>query len=77
MSWIFPKFKPYKQHIDKNASERKLVNVGRISTVVLMLFSALLALVLTTLHLRRNKRRRREELFRESMNFFSNHGWVK
>ena len=37
----------YKQHIDKNASERKLVNVGRISTVVLMLFSALLALVLT------------------------------
>ena len=37
----------YKQNIDKNASERKLVNVGRISTVVLMLFSALLALVLT------------------------------
>ena len=37
----------YKQNIDKNASERKLVNVGRISTVILMLFSALLALVLT------------------------------
>ncbi len=37
----------YKQYIDKNASERKLVNVGRISTVILMLFSALLALVLT------------------------------
>lgn len=37
----------YKQYIDKNASERKLVNVGRISTIVLMLFSALLALVLT------------------------------
>ena len=37
----------YTQHIDKNASERKLVNVGRISTVILMLFSALLALVLT------------------------------
>ena len=37
----------YTQHIDKNASERKLVNVGRISTIVLMLFSALLALVLT------------------------------
>ena len=36
-------------------------------------FVILLALVLTTLHLRRNKRRRREELFRESMNFFSNH----
>ncbi len=37
----------YKQQINKNASEKELVNVGRISTVVLMLFSALLALVLT------------------------------
>jgi SSS family solute:Na+ symporter len=37
----------YKQHINKNASEKKLVNVGRMSTVVLMFFSALLALVLT------------------------------
>jgi len=37
----------YKQQINKNASEKELVSVGRISTVVLMIFSALLALVLT------------------------------
>lgn len=36
----------YKQMINPNASEKKLVLVGRISTVVLMVFSALLALVL-------------------------------
>ncbi len=37
----------YKQQINKNASERELVNIGRLSTVILMIFSALLALVLT------------------------------
>ena len=37
----------YKQQINPNASEKRLVAVGRISTVVLMVFSALLALVLT------------------------------
>ncbi len=37
----------YKQQVNKKASERKLVNVGRLSTIVLMFFSALLALVLT------------------------------
>ena len=37
----------YKQQINKDASEKELVNVGRISTVILMIFSALLALVLT------------------------------
>jgi Na+/proline symporter len=36
----------YKQQINKNASEKELVSVGRISTVVLMICSALLALVL-------------------------------
>jgi SSS family solute:Na+ symporter len=36
----------YKQMINPKASEKKLVLVGRISTVVLMVFSALLALVL-------------------------------
>ncbi|MEQ6122954.1 sodium:solute symporter family protein [Pseudotenacibaculum sp. MALMAid0570] len=36
----------YKQQINPNASEKKLVAVGRISTVALMVFSALLALVL-------------------------------
>jgi len=36
----------YKQQVNKNASEKELVSVGRISTVVLMIFSALLALVL-------------------------------
>jgi Na+/proline symporter len=37
----------YKQQVNKNASERELVNIGRLSTVILMVFSALLALVLT------------------------------
>ncbi|TYB78882.1 sodium:solute symporter family protein [Bizionia myxarmorum] len=37
----------YKQQINKDASEKQLVAVGRIATVVLMVFSALLALVLT------------------------------
>ena len=36
----------YKQQVNPNASEKKLVAVGRISTVVLMVFSALLALLL-------------------------------
>jgi len=36
----------YKQQINPDASEKRLVAVGRISTVVLMIFSALLALVL-------------------------------
>ena len=36
----------YKQQINKNASEKELVSVGRISTVLLMVFSALFALVL-------------------------------
>ncbi|HEA81001.1 MAG TPA: Na+:solute symporter, partial [Maribacter sp.] len=36
----------YKQQINPNASEKKLVAVGRISTVVLMIFSAGLALLL-------------------------------
>ncbi len=36
----------YKQQINPNASEKKLVAVGRISTIVLMVCSALLALVL-------------------------------
>ena len=36
----------YKQQINPDASEKKLVAVGRISTVVLMVLSALLALVL-------------------------------
>jgi len=36
----------YKQQIHKGASEKELVMVGRITTVILMLFSALLALVL-------------------------------
>ncbi|UAM96670.1 Na+:solute symporter [Polaribacter litorisediminis] len=36
----------YKQHIKKEASEKELVLVGRISTIVLMLFSALFALYL-------------------------------
>lgn len=36
----------YKQQINKDASEKTLVAVGRISTIVLMVFSALLALVL-------------------------------
>ncbi|HFA48656.1 MAG TPA: Na+:solute symporter [Bacteroidetes bacterium] len=37
----------YKRFLKPEASERELVNVGRISTVVLMLFSALLALALS------------------------------
>ncbi|MEJ2163546.1 MAG: Na+:solute symporter [Robiginitalea sp.] len=37
----------YKLQINPNASERKLVAVGRITTVVLMVFSAVLALYLT------------------------------
>jgi len=36
----------YKQQINPNASEKRLVAVGRLSTVVLMVFSALLALLL-------------------------------
>jgi Na+/proline symporter len=36
----------YKQHVKKEASEKELVLVGRISTIVLMLFSALFALYL-------------------------------
>lgn len=36
----------YKQQINKNASEKQLVAVGRMSTVLLMVFSALFALVL-------------------------------
>ncbi|MEZ4809772.1 MAG: sodium:solute symporter family protein [Allomuricauda sp.] len=37
----------YKQQINKNASEKELVNVGRLSTVILMVLSAVLALYLT------------------------------
>ena len=37
----------YLQQINKNASEKELVAVGRISTAILMIFSALLALMLT------------------------------
>jgi len=37
----------YKQTIDKNASEKTLVNVGRIATVILMVGSAFLALSFT------------------------------
>jgi len=36
----------YKQQINKKASEKELVRVGRISTVILMVFSALFALYL-------------------------------
>ncbi len=36
----------YKQQINPNASEKRLVAVGRISTVILMVFSATLALLL-------------------------------
>ncbi|MGK0413180.1 MAG: SSS family solute:Na+ symporter [Polaribacter sp.] len=36
----------YKQHVKKEASEKELVLVGRVSTIVLMLFSALFALYL-------------------------------
>lgn len=37
----------YKQQINKSASEKELVNVGRVATAVLMVLSALLALALT------------------------------
>lgn len=37
----------YKQEINPNATEKELVNVGRISTVVLMVVSAIMALFLT------------------------------
>ncbi len=37
----------YKQQINKNASERELVNIGRLSTVILMVASAVMALLLT------------------------------
>lgn len=37
----------YKQQINKNASERELVNVGRISTVILFVLSSIFALILT------------------------------
>ena len=36
----------YKQHINKNASEKELVLTGKISTIVLMIFSAVFALYL-------------------------------
>ncbi|WP_298509578.1 sodium:solute symporter family protein [uncultured Kordia sp.] len=36
----------YKIKVNKNASEKELVNVGRISTVILMIFSAIFALFL-------------------------------
>ena len=37
----------YKQQINKNASEKELVNVGRLTTVILMVASAIFALYLT------------------------------
>ncbi len=37
----------YKEFVDKNASEKKLVNVGRIATILLMIVSTLIALALT------------------------------
>ncbi|GAA3510374.1 Na+:solute symporter [Aquimarina addita] len=37
----------YKQQVNKNASEKELVNVGRIATVILMVCSASFSLVLT------------------------------
>ncbi|MEM7484414.1 MAG: sodium:solute symporter family protein [Bacteroidota bacterium] len=37
----------YKQQINKNASEKELVNVGRITTIILMILSAVFALALT------------------------------
>lgn len=37
----------YKQQIKPNASEKHLVNIGRITTIVLMIVSAFIALVLT------------------------------
>jgi SSS family solute:Na+ symporter len=37
----------YKQQVNKNASEKELVNIGRISTVILFILSAIFALLLT------------------------------
>ena len=37
----------YKEHVKKDATEKQMVKVGKLSTIVLMLFSALLALFLT------------------------------
>jgi Na+/proline symporter len=37
----------YKQQINSNASEKKLVNIGRLATILLFLASAILALLLT------------------------------
>jgi len=37
----------YKQLINKNASERELVNVGRVSVVILMIISSIFAIALT------------------------------
>ncbi|RKF03516.1 Na+/proline symporter [Tenacibaculum lutimaris] len=37
----------YKQNINPNASEKTLVNVGKLATVILMVFSAILALLFT------------------------------
>jgi len=37
----------YKQQINRNASEKQLVNIGRISTITLFLISAVFALLLT------------------------------
>ena len=37
----------YKQLINKNASEKELVNVGRVSVVVLMIISSIIAIALT------------------------------
>ena len=36
----------YKQHVKKNASEKELVLIGKISTIILMVFSAIFALYL-------------------------------
>ena len=40
----------YLQHINKNASEKELVMVGRLSTIILMIFSAFFALYLQMLN---------------------------
>src|SRR5690606_7248860 len=37
----------YRQNLRKNASEKELVNIGRLATVLLMVTSAILALLLT------------------------------
>ena len=36
----------YKQHINKKATEKELVSIGKISTILLMIFSAIFALYL-------------------------------